>query len=241
MTTLLSAALTVLRPHVAAMRSYAATHPMPPVPRTRTWPTTNFVWRRYLSSMITSMTRSTNELWDGLRADAEWNALRKGGPRECPSRPTIERFLRGHGIRFPAQKAARIRSSIDRDFEGLAIEMRQTFAQVHDRRRDRVARREAEVRLSVLIQEELKGCGVAPKIARLLIMGATEVQQVIPIDSRWMSALDKAGYELNAAALANEKLYRPIEDVLCEASYRLGVTPATADGVPFGWLFNEGV
>jgi hypothetical protein len=191
--------------------------------------------------MITAQTRSTMVLWDGLGADRAWHALRRGGPSECPSASALAALLRKHNVRFPAQKAKRIRRATDRDFGGLAAEVRRTFANVHDRRASRDRRRREEIRIAVLLQEELAGCGVAPKIARLLVMGAREITQLIPIDSRWMNALAEAGHTVTPAELARETAYREIEDVLCDASYELGVRPADADGVPFGWLLGEGV
>lgn len=235
------AAIKVLKPYVAEMRSYASTHPMPSPPERRSWPTANFVWSRYVTSMITAQTRSSRPLWDGLRADPAWRALRSGGPQQCPNGTRLASLLKSHGIRFPVQKATRIRRAVDRDFDGLAAEIRTTFARIHDRRVGRDRRRDEEVRLSVLLQDELAGCGVAPKIARLLIMGATEITQVIPIDSRWQNALAEAGYAISVGELAREDKYRALEDVLCEVSYELGVRPTDADGIPFGWLLNEGV
>jgi hypothetical protein len=72
-------------------------------------------------------------------------------------------------------------------------------------------------------------------------MGASEITQIIPIDSRWQSALDDAGYAIKPADLADEQAYREIEDVLCEVAYGLGVRPTDADGVGFGWVLEEGV
>ena len=191
--------------------------------------------------MITAMTRSTSELWDGLRADPAWRRLRREGPDACPPTLQLARFLAKHRVRFPRQKAERIRRSLRCDFDGLAREMRRTFADVHDARRDRDRRRRAEVHLAELLQTEFAGCGVAPKIARLALLGAPEVTQVIPIDSRWMNALREAGFEIRPPQLANERRYRFFEDALCEAAYALGVRPTDADGIPFGWLLNEGV
>jgi hypothetical protein len=133
----------------------------------------------------------------------------------------------------------RIRRSLDRDFDGLGAEMRRAFTATHDARRSPAIRRVEEVRLAVLLQDELAGCGVAPKIARLLLLGAREITQVIPIDSRWQSALRGVGCDVTPSDLANERRYRDVEDELCEASYRLGVRPVDADGVGFGWLFEE--
>src|SRR5580704_17139077 len=113
------AATRILKPHVDAMRSWAATHPMPPPPERRARPTSNFIWKRYLSSAITSLTRSTPDLREGLYADPEWLRLRREGPSGCPPVRSLRRFLAKHRIRFPAQKAVRIRRAVDRDFDGL--------------------------------------------------------------------------------------------------------------------------
>jgi hypothetical protein len=135
----------------------------------------------------------------------------------------------------------RIRRALDRDFDGLAREMRETFARIHDKRRDRDTRRREEVRLAVLLQEELAGCGVAPKIARLALLRAEEVTQLIPVDSRWQNALREHGADVTPGDLTNERRYRDVEDVLVEVAYELKVTPVSADGIPFGWLLGEGV
>jgi hypothetical protein len=129
----------------------------------------------------------------------------------------------------------RIQRALARDFEGLAREMRETFARIHDKRRDRDMRRREEVRLAVLLQEELAGCGVAPKIARLALLGADEVTQLIPVDSRWQNALREHGADVTPAHLTNERRYREVEDVLVEVAYELKVTPVSADGAGFGW------
>jgi hypothetical protein len=126
-----------------------------------------------------------------------------------------------------------------RDFDGLAREIRCTFARVHDQRRDRDTRRSEELRLAALFANELAGCGVAPKVARLALAGAPEVTQLIPIDSRWQGALREAGVNVTPADLTNETRYRVIEDAIVEAAHALGVRPCDADGVGFGWLFEE--
>jgi hypothetical protein len=235
------AARRVLEPHIDTMRSYLAFNPMPAPKRVRVWPTATWVWRRYLSSMITSMTRSTPELWQELAADPEWRRMGREGPAGCPNQRALSRFLRHHGIRFANQKAARLRRAVDRPFERIADELRDTFARVHDRRRARDVRRREEVRLAELLQDGLAGCGVAPKIARLALLGAREITQIIPIDSRWMTALREHGADVTPAQLSSEQRYRDVEDVLVQVSYELGVTPAVADGIPFGWLLGEGV
>jgi hypothetical protein len=233
----------VLKPHAEAMRSYAATHPMPEPQARRVLPTKTWIWRRYVTSMITVQTLSTARLWSGLGGDPRWHALRRGGPERCPSRGGIATLLRVHGVRFPEQKAARIcRAAAEgRDFEGLAKDVRKTLTLVHDARLYRDRRRREEVRLAVAMQDALAGCGVAPKVARLALLGLQELTQIIPIDSRWMNALRDAGYVLTPADLTREDVYREVEDELVEAAWDLGCRPSDCDGVPFGWLFGEGV
>src|ERR1022692_403654 len=93
------AALKVLKPHVAVMRSYASEHPMPAPPERRTWPTMTWVWRRYVGAMITAQTRSTEDFWDGLRADPRWQALQNGGPGRCPSSRSVSALLKERRVR----------------------------------------------------------------------------------------------------------------------------------------------
>ena len=90
------AATYVLRPHVAAMRSYASTNPMPSPPERRGRPSATLIWRCYLTSMITVQTRSTADLWQRLGDDPAWHALRGGGPLECPSESRLASFLKRH-------------------------------------------------------------------------------------------------------------------------------------------------
>jgi hypothetical protein len=238
--TIKDAALKILKPHLPAMRAWRVSHPMPPPPERRVWPPENVVWRTYVSATVTAMTRDTPALWAGMDADTEWIRLMRKGPDECPSLELLQALLARHRIRFPAQKALRIRRSVDRDFAGLAKAMRETFARVHDKRLNQAARRRAEIDLAVQFQKELSGCGVAPKIARLALMRAEEVTQVIPIDSRWQNALAEQGVEVTPGQLSHESRYRVIEDELCAAAHELGVWPKIADWLPFGWLLPEG-
>jgi hypothetical protein len=218
------------------IRAHLRNRPRPTPPAIRRAPTTGDLWRRYVSSMITSQQRITPDLWRLLDADERWRALQAGGPRACPQERSLVRLLRDHGLRFPTQKARRIRLGASRDFGGLADLARSILREAHDRTRHRRTLRREELRLACAVQEELAGCGVAPKIARLILVLTGTFEHVIPIDSRWMAALESAGADVGRIAVAREATYQIVEEQIVSAAYDLGVLPVFADGAIFGWL-----
>jgi hypothetical protein len=229
----------ILTPHVGTMRRHAREEPVPKAPSKRTKPTAAHVWQRYLLSVVTAMT-SAEGLWDRLQQDEKgWQGLVGGGPSNIPSARRIEKILRTNKVRFPAQKAARIHESRKREFDCIALYMRVAFADVHDKKKSVLDRRSMELDLAAMIQDELAGCGVAPKIARLMMYGCEETAQVIPVDSRWQSALAERGVEVTPADLTNEQRYRRVEDAIVDACRLLRVRPKDADGIAFGWLATE--
>jgi hypothetical protein len=240
-TCLRRAARVLLKPHIATMRTYAVANPIPRSAGRRASPTKAWIWGRYVTTMVTVQTRMTADFWTAMNGDPDWRAVVRGGPERCPSGRSLYSLLSRHGVRFPRQKADRMRHASGCDFDSLAAEVRQTFGHVHDKGATRERRRAEEVRLAVLVQEVLGGCGVAPKVSRLALLGAREITQVIPIDSRWQTSLAKAGHVIDPGDLVRESSYRRIEDVLCEVSHELGVRPCDADGVGFGWVLGEEV
>jgi hypothetical protein len=236
MKTVQAAARELIKDKLPEIRSYIKSRTSFDAPTVRRAPTTIDVWKKYCAAMITSQTRDTPELWAGLRADERWMQLRAAGPSLCPNERSLARLLGDHPIRFPSQKARRLRRAADRDFEGLADLLRSGLRETHDRRQRREAMRREEVRLACALQEELGGCGVAPKIARLILVLLTEFHHVIPVDSRWQGALEGAGASVPAGAFARESSYVLIEEQIARASYELGVLPAVADGAIFGWI-----
>lgn len=236
MKTIHSAARQLIKEKLPEIRAYNRMRRAPPAPKVRRAPTTIEVWRRYCSAMITSQTRDTPELWKGLAEDERWMSLRERGPAGCPTERALASILRDHGIRFPSQKARRLRRAADRDFNGLASLLRGSLRETRDRKRAAGARREEEVRLACALQQELKGCGVAPKIARLILVLLREFDHVVPIDSRWQSALEGAGANVRSGAFAREATYVEVEHEIARAAYDLGVLPAVADGAIFGWI-----
>lgn len=234
--TIYSGARQLVKPHLHEIRTYQRLFPKWDVPAKRRTPTALEIWKHYTRSMITSQQLMTDDLWKRLDADARWRSLRGGGPRGCPSERSLALLFRDQKIRFPRQKAARIKASENRDFEGLATLTRSVLRDNHDRQAHRETRRREEVRVAVALQDELGGCGVAPKIARLALRFTGEFEQLVPIDSRWQNALSAVGVEVEQSSFARESTYVLIEDEIARAAYSLGVPPALADGAVFGWV-----
>jgi hypothetical protein len=186
--------------------------------------------------MITSQQLINEDLWKRLDADTRWRSLRSGGPKGCPSERTLAALFRDQRIRFPAQKAARIRSAKTRDFEALGTLARSILRDNHDRRVNRETLRREEVRLAIALQDELGGCGVAPKIARLALRFVGEFDHLVPVDSRWKNALAAVGVEVAETDFAHERTYILIEEEIARAAYSLDVSPVMADGAIFGWI-----
>lgn len=222
---------------LVAIRQHQRTSPRSTAPQLRRHPTARSFWQRYLTAMITAQQRSSEEFWKGINADPRWRALRNGGARNCPRESTLVRILADNRVRFPQQKAERLRLGASKDFERIAAAARLVLRERHDTGARRAARRTAEVELAELIQHELRGCGVAPKVSRLMMkLPDGDFEHVVPIDSRWQAALDTAGATVDPASLAKESTYRAIEDQIVRAAYALRVEPMLADGAIFGWL-----
>ncbi len=226
--------------HVPAMRSYASTHPMPAPTERRTWPTTTWVWRRYVTSMITVQTRSAMDLWDGLHEDPRWSALRRGGPEDSPPRRSLYVFLKKHGVRFPQQKAERIRQAFDRDFAALADEVRETFGRIQTREPRPSAPRGSEA-LDLApgrpsgVRGRSEGVAVGP--AGRSGDHADHPHRLALAERPRRSRLrHQAGRPRQRRLLPRDR-GRPLRGL-----YRLGVpAPPTRDGVGFGWVLAEGV
>jgi len=231
-----SGARQLVSPHVQEIRAYERLYPKSPVPSQRRTPTALELWRHFIKSMITSQQLINADLWNRLENDPRWRTLRAGGPGACPSERAIATLFKEQRIRFPKQKAHRIRLARSRDFAGIALLSRSVLREAHDRRSRPEKLRAAEVNLAVALQEELAGCGVAPKIARLLMRFTGEFEHVIPVDSRWKNALDAVGVTVEQADFARENTYVIIENELARAAYDLGVSPVHADGAVFGWV-----
>lgn len=222
---------------LSKIRAHQRTFPRSEAPRSRRHPTAKAFWARYLTSMITAQQRSSEVFWQGINADARWRALRNGGARNCPRESTLVRILSENRVRFPQQKAERLRLGASKDFEQIAAAARLVLRERHDAGARRAARRAAEVELAELIQHQLRGCGVAPKVARLMMkLPDGDFEHVVPIDSRWQGALESVGSAIEPASLAKESTYRAIEDQIVRAAYALRVEPLLADGAIFGWL-----
>lgn len=235
MKTIYAGARQLVKPHLLEIRQFERLFPHWEVPQNRRTPTALQIWKQYVRSMITSQQLISEDLWARLDADERWRGLRNGGPSACPSERALASLFRDQRVRFPKQKAARIRTARDRDFEGLAALARSVLRENHDRRARRETLRREEVRLAVALQDELGGCGVAPKIARLALRFVGEFDHVVPLDSRWRNALAAVGVEVDQSAFAREASYILIEDEIARAAYSLGVSPVMSDGAIFGW------
>jgi hypothetical protein len=226
----------LVKPHLHEIRKFKRLFPESEAPKNRRTPTALHVWKHYVRSMITSQQLISDDLWTRLNADARWRSLGSGGPKACPSEFSLAALFGDQKIRFPKQKAARIRTARNRDFEGLATLARSVLREHHDRRARRETLRREEVRLAVAMQAELGGCGVAPKIARLALRFIGEFDHLVPIDSRWQNALGAVGVEIEQSSFSREASYFAIEEEIARAAYSLGVSPVMSDGAIFGWL-----
>ena len=226
----------LVRPHLHEIHTYQRLYPKRPVPEQRRTPSALETWKNYVRAMITSQQLISEDLWARLDADPRWRALRNGGPRSCPSERSLASLFRDQRIRFPGQKAARVKRAQGRDFEALGSLSRSILRDAHDRRARSEKLRAEEVRLAVAFQEELAGCGVAPKIARLAIRFTGEFEQLVPIDSRWVNALSAVGVDVAQSELAREVSYVALENEIARAAYHLSVPPSLADGAVFGWV-----
>jgi hypothetical protein len=234
--TIYSATRQLVRPHLHEIRRYQRLYPKLEVPTRRRTPTALEIWKHFCRAMITSQQLITEDLWNRLDADARWRALRNGGPMACPSERTLTSLFRDQRIRFPQQKATRVKRAQTRDFTGLAAFARSLLRDTHDKRARPDTLRREEVRLAVALQEELSGCGVAPKIARLALRFCGEFEQLVPIDSRWQNALAAVGVEVEQVEFARESSYVLIENEIARAAQSLSVPPALCDAAVFGWL-----
>jgi hypothetical protein len=223
----------VLRPHVAAIRTLRGGQGddfgQPPTRRR--------LWARYLRAMITVQTRMTAAFWRDLDADRRWRNLLHDGPEGLPPTRVVRRLLRDHGVRFASQKADRIRTASSRQWDLIAESALAARGTLNVRTRQR--HRLVELAAADTIQRELASCGVAPKVSRLMLTGADWALHLVPIDSRWVSALRSHGFDVLAADLASETRYRAIENAICRCAYVHRIPPVYADGVVFGWLSSE--
>lgn len=192
--------------------------------------------------MITRQQRITAEFWRKIHSDADWRGLEESTEESPPSELYPNELLSRLGVRAPSIKAAQIRKAWNRDWQALASLGAKAFAELAAQRDNSSGCRDIETRLASRIQVELRGCGVGPKISRLMMiwkphfgMGSV-YRHVIPLDSRWQAALVKSGAALPSGVLLQETGYRAVEDEVCRAAYEIGIPPFIADGAVFGWI-----
>ncbi len=187
--------------------------------------------------MVTSQSRSTPSFWNQIGADTRWNRLREGGAEECPNEKSIFTILKENGVRFPSQKADRLRKATRRDPEATASDVRERLRRSHDRfvsarsltGRGRSPRRSFSRRNFVVDVESLQN-----RETYSPTFGVSFPTSRLPIDSRWDERVERwrSRDRHNRPREGNFAL-RVIEDDIARAAYDVGIPPALADGVIF--------
>jgi len=203
----------------------------------------NNVWKRYCFSMITSQQKINKLFWTQVFQDKNWQKISGMYPKKKPPLDFVKNTLHHLKIRFADNKAQQICNAWDRDFTIIAEEINMALSHNVSQSYSFYIRL-YELELIDIILRNLSGCGIGPKIARLMMLWDPEngmgldVQHIIPIDSRWLNSLEKAGINSSLLNVSTEKKYRQVEDSLVEASYELNIFPFEADGIIFGWILN---
>lgn len=192
--------------------------------------------------MITVQQRVNKAFTDRLDRDPTWLALTASEYRNRPPVAVLSDMFERVGVRFGATRTGQIREAWNRGFENLAWQIRTILRANHDQRAPAPKLRQVELEVARIIQYELYGCNVGPKVARLMmIWGHNDIlgedfRHVVPVDSRWLTALAAgatSAVAIDPRALAREDRYREIEDEICRAAYDLDVLPFEADKAVF--------
>lgn len=203
----------------------------------------NNLWKRYCFSMITSQQKISELFWTQVFQDKIWQKISRIYPKKKPQLDLVKNTLHRLKIRFADNKAQQICNAWDRDFKSIA-EATNIILSHNANQSYSLYIRLYELELIDIILRNLSGCGTGPKIARLMMLWnpengmGLEFQHIIPIDSRWLNSLKKAGVNPSLLNVSTEKKYRQVEDDLVEASYELNIFPFEADGIIFGWILN---
>lgn len=235
------AAIAIIRPHLDTVQDYQRKRPRVTPPSTRKIPSKTQVWRRYCFSMITRQQRISNSFWNRVFLDRTWRTISESYPKKRPHFRVVQDTLHHLNIRFADSKARQICNAWDRDFATISKTMRTVLSHHHDRGYSNNCR-SAELEVAHLMQVILSGCGVGPKIARLMMLWdpangmGLDFRYVIPIDSRWVNCLIEAGVDPSLLNISTENRYRRVETHLVTAAYELGIFPCEADGIIFGWI-----
>lgn len=203
----------------------------------------NNVWKRYCFSMITRQQKINELFWTQVFQDRVWQNISGIYPKKKPQLDLVKNTLNRLKIRFADSKAQQICNAWDRDFRLIAEAMNTTLIHKANQNNSYYIRL-YELELIDIILKNLSGCGIGSKITRLMMLWdpengmGLEFQHIIPIDSRWLNILKKAGVNSSLLNISTEKKYRKVEGNLVEASYELNIFPFEADGIIFGWLLN---
>ena len=196
------------------------------------------LWRRYVSSVLTSRQRISGYFWDNLSRQPLWQTIWEGIEETPPRIDSIERLLREVGIRTPPKKAAWIAKAWKEvDWSRLAKDINSQVKAGHTRDSNLCA---------VDVLKVLRGIGVGPKIRRLMLIWEPYrdanhgrwgfCPYLIPIDARWIRALNESGFSVSLADLNSEEKYREVENEVVDASASVGLLPYEADRLIFGSL-----
>lgn len=203
----------------------------------------NSVWKRYCFSMITRQQKINELFWNKVFRDKIWQDISGIYPKKKPQLDLVKNALNQLKIRFADSKAQQICNAWDRDFKSIAEAMNTTLMYKANQNNSYCIRL-YELELIDIILKNLSGCGIGSKITRLMMLWdpkngmGLDFQHIIPIDSRWLNSLKKAGVNPSLLNISTEKNYRQVEGNLVEASYELNIFPFEADGIIFGWILN---
>lgn len=223
------------------IHAFMAAYPtLPPMGGGRKAPSVSQLWRSYCESVVTIRTRVSPTFQDEILEDDEFLEDLFGNQRtNMPAHDVLHRHLADKGIVDAIKKAGYIRAAWNRDWDWLAKEIRVTMRDHHDKSESMRNLRQQELRLARMLQDELHGCGVGPKISRLMLRSSlggydSPLCHTIPLDTRWQNVLKDNGVQFVKNVFSNEKTYTQLEDAICSAAMDMGFPPSVADFMVFG-------
>jgi hypothetical protein len=243
-TSVRDATVRLLEEKLEIVHAWEAGHPLAAA---RVSPTVPQWWARYGQSMITVQTPIGPSFHAAMLDDDVWRKLLFYTHDEMVwSEEAILRCLLEHGVRFAEDKVARIRRAWDDGgFEEICTASESITARLSGMSSGPDQRPVELGMVDVLLRELPRGCGVGPKIARLMMIWSLEngigafgsaYRHVVPLDSRWLNEFRRLGVHIPREELGNEHSYRRVEQAVCDACYELDVLPFEADGAVFGWM-----
>ena len=191
------------------------------------------LWRRYLFSVVTPWQKIDDDFWDQLMAQPLWKQLMAESYNRSPSVAQLRNMMKACGSRSPAKKAHAIHEALRKDLS-FWTSMSAAVNRALKTGNERAFELEAVAAVSAL-----KGCGVGPKVARLMLIypdrpGCRPLcQNIVPIDQRWINYLTGYGCDLSGYNLKSKKMYLQLEDKIVAAAAEAGLTGVEADRLVF--------